>query len=105
LEKCRCAYIAGIRHGVLPRVFYWRLFMKLIEVGTPVVVSLYGHESSGMVLNVIDLPYTPLRSRSRTLYVVKNRLTLREGIAFAVPASVFVEINGKPNPDFKEVKY
>jgi hypothetical protein len=81
------------------------IVMKSIEVGTPVVVSLYGHESSGMVLNVIDLPYTPLRSRSRTLYVVKNSLTLREGIAFAVPASVFVEINGKPSPDFKEVKY
>ena len=78
--------------------------MKKIEVGTPVLVSLYGQESKGTILEVINLPYTPLRSRSRTLYVVKNSLTLSEGIAFAVPASVFVEINGKPNPDFKKVK-
>ncbi len=78
--------------------------MKSIEVGTPVLVSLYGHESKGTVLNIINLPYTPLRSRSRTLYVVKNRLTLNEGIALAVPSSVFREINGKPNPDFRKVK-
>jgi hypothetical protein len=67
-------------------------------------VSLYGHESKGTVLNVINLPYTPLRSQSRTLYVVKNSLTLREGIAIAVSARVFREINGKPNPDFRKVK-
>jgi hypothetical protein len=78
--------------------------MKQIEIGTPVVVSLYGHESKGTVLNVVILPYTPLRSQSRTLYVVKNSLTLREGIALAVPSSVFREINGKPNPDFGNVK-
>ena len=78
--------------------------MKKIEVGTPVLVSLYGHESKGTVLNVVNLPYTPLRSQSRTLYVVKNSLTLREGIALAVPASIFVKINGMPNPDFKEMK-
>jgi hypothetical protein len=78
--------------------------MKQIEIGTPVVVSLYGHESKGTVLNVVILPYTPLRSQSRTLYVVKNSLILREGIALAVPSSVFREINGKPNPDFRKVK-
>ena len=78
--------------------------MKKIEVGTPVLVNLFGHESKGTVLHAVDLPYTPLRSRSRTLYVVKNSLTLREGIAITVPASVFREINGKPNPDFRKVK-
>ena len=78
--------------------------MKKIEVGTPVLVSLYGHESKSTVSHIVDLPFVPKRSQSRTLYVVHNSLTQLDGVAFAVPASVFVEINGKPNPDFKKVK-
>ena len=78
--------------------------MKLIEIGTPVVVNVNGNIVRGVVAHVLLSSPLPRYTRDKPLYVVYGGIDRDSGLTVTVSADYFEQVAGKANPDFRGVQ-
>ena len=75
--------------------------MKHIEIGTPVLVNLYGRKVRGVVAHIILSSTLPKYTSKEPRYVVYGGVAHDDGLTITVPEAFFERIDGRPNPNFK----
>ena len=78
--------------------------MKLIEIGTPVVVNVNGNIVRGVVAHVLLSSPLPQYTRDEPLYVVYGGIDRDSGLTVTVSGDFFEQIAGKVNPSFRGVE-